>query len=72
MAIKLQNQFGFSIEQNALKDVNNCLNTNIYSYLEISGGQISKPYLNVVHFLNARADFSICGSLRHLFSCIGV
>jgi len=30
--------------------VNYCLNTNIYSYLETSGGQSSNLYLNVVHF----------------------
>jgi len=42
----------FSImEQRALKIVNNCLNTNIYSYLETSGGQSYNLYLNVVHFL---------------------
>jgi hypothetical protein len=29
------------MEQHALKNVNNCLNTNIYSYLESSGGQSS-------------------------------
>jgi hypothetical protein len=45
-----------TMEQHALKNINNCLNTNIYSYLETSGGQSSNPYLNVVHFLNARAD----------------
>jgi len=39
------------MEQHTLKNVNNCFNTNIYSYLETSGGQISNPYLNVVHFL---------------------
>ncbi len=33
------------------KNVNNCLNTNIYSYLETSGGQSFSPYLNVVLFL---------------------
>jgi len=38
------------MEQCALKNVNNCLNTNNYSYLETSGGQSSNPYLNVVHF----------------------
>ncbi len=27
-----------------------CLNTNIYPYLETSGGQSSNLYLNVVHF----------------------
>ncbi len=26
------------MEQHTLKNVNNCLNTNIYSYLETSGG----------------------------------
>ncbi len=31
----------FQMEQDALKIVNNCLNTNIYSYLEKSGGQSS-------------------------------
>ncbi len=30
-----------SMEQHALKNVNNCLNTNIYTYLETSGGQSS-------------------------------
>jgi hypothetical protein len=39
--------------QHTLKNVNNCLNTNIYSYLETSGGQCSNRYLNVVHFFNA-------------------
>jgi hypothetical protein len=33
-----------------------CLNTNIYSYLETSGGQSSNQQLNVVHFFNARAN----------------
>jgi len=37
------------IKQHTLNNVNNCLNTNIYSYLETSGGQSSNPYLNVVH-----------------------
>ncbi len=38
------------------KNVSNCLNTNIYSYLETSGGQSSNPYLNVVHFFNTRVN----------------
>jgi hypothetical protein len=38
------------MEQHALKDENNCLNTNIYSYLETSGGENSNLYLNVVLF----------------------
>jgi hypothetical protein len=36
------------------KNVNNCLNTSIYSYLETSGGQSFNMYLNVVHFFNNR------------------
>ncbi len=40
-----------SVEQRALKNVNNCFNTNIYSYLETSGIQSSNLYLNVVHFI---------------------
>ncbi len=40
-----------SVEQRTLKNVNNCSNTNIYSYLETSGGQSSNPHLNIVPFL---------------------
>ncbi len=39
------------MEQRALRS-DNCLNANIYSYLETSGGQSSNLYLNVVHFFN--------------------
>jgi hypothetical protein len=39
------------MEQHTIKNVNNCLNTNIYSYLEASGGQSSNQYLNDVNFL---------------------
>jgi hypothetical protein len=39
------------MEHHTLKNVNNCLNINIYSYQETSGGQNSTPNLNVVHFL---------------------
>ncbi len=45
-----------TMEQHTLKNVNNCLNTNISSYLETSGGQSSNPYLNVVHFFNTRVN----------------
>jgi hypothetical protein len=48
-----------AMEQHALKNVNNCLYTNIYSYLETSGGISYNPYLNVVHFFNTR--------VRHLW-----
>ncbi len=40
------------IEEHVLKNVNNCWNTNIYSYLETSGGESFNIYLNVVHFFN--------------------
>ncbi len=39
----------FAMEQRPLKK---CLNANINSYLETSGGQGSNLYLNVVHFFN--------------------
>ncbi len=38
------------------KDLNNCLNKKIYSYLETSGGQSSNLYLNVVYFFNASVN----------------
>jgi hypothetical protein len=45
-----------TMEQRAFKNVNSCLNTNMYSYLETSGGQSSNEYLNVVHFFNTRVE----------------
>jgi hypothetical protein len=44
------------MEQRALKNVNNNLNMNIYSYLEAYGGQSSNTYLNVVHFFNTSVN----------------
>jgi hypothetical protein len=41
------------MEQHALKYGSN---TNIYSYLETSGGQSSNLYLNVVCFFNTSVD----------------
>jgi hypothetical protein len=41
-----------TMEQRTLKNVNNCLNTNIYSHMEASGGQSSSLYFIVVHFFN--------------------
>jgi len=40
------------MEHRALKNVNNCLNTKIYSFLDTSGGQSSNLYLNVVYFFS--------------------
>ena len=44
------------MEQRALKNVNNSLNTDIYSYLETYSGQSFNLYLNVVHFFNASVN----------------
>ncbi len=40
------------------------MNTNIYSYLETSGGQSSNLHLNVAHFLNTRADEKSMAALQ--------
>jgi hypothetical protein len=48
------------MEQCALRNVNNFLNTNIYSYLGTSGGKSYNLYLNVV-------DFSMPVLIRHLW-----
>ena len=40
------------MEQRALKDVNNSLYTNIYSYLVTSGGKSCNLCLNVANFFN--------------------
>jgi hypothetical protein len=46
------------MEQHTLNNVKNDLNTNIYSYLETSGGQSSNLYLNVVHFFNTSVNWT--------------
>ncbi len=47
------NYYGLAINGTAnFKNVKNCLNTNIYSYLETSVSQSLNLYLNVVHFFN--------------------
>jgi hypothetical protein len=45
-----------SIEQHAFKNVSNCLNTDIYSFLETSGCQSSNLYLNVAHFFSTSVN----------------
>jgi hypothetical protein len=54
------------MELRALKDANNCLNTDIYSYLEASIGIFQRS------FFQHQCQLDICGSLRQLFSCMGV
>jgi hypothetical protein len=53
-SIRLTNTLAYGcmgiMEQCILKNVNNCLITNIFSYLETSGGKSYNIYLNVVHF----------------------
>jgi hypothetical protein len=44
------------MEQRTLKNVNNCLNTDIYFYLETYVGQSSNLYLNVVHFFHTSVN----------------
>ncbi len=61
-----------TMEQRTLKNVNNCVNINIYSYLKTSGGQSSNLYLDFCSFFRNQWKLDICGSLRLLFSCIGV
>ncbi len=46
----------FGMEQHALKNVNDCLNTNLYSYLEKSGVQSSNLDWNIVHFFNTSVN----------------
>jgi len=48
------------MEEHTLKNANNCLNTNIYSYLETSTGRSSNLYLNVVHFFNTMLIRHLC------------
>jgi hypothetical protein len=43
-----------AMEPHTLKVVNNC--TNIYSYLETSGGKSLNLHLTVVHFFNTSVD----------------
>jgi hypothetical protein len=50
------------MEERTLKNVNNCLNTNIYSYLETSGGQSSNQYLNVVHIFKTSVNWTAVGA----------
>ena len=45
---------------------NNCLNTNIYSYLETSGCQSSNLYLNV-HFFNTNVNWTFVAAYDFCF-----
>ncbi len=49
------------------KNENNCLNTNIYSYLETPGSKSSNLYLNVVDFFSTSINLT---SVAAQDSCI--
>ncbi len=53
------------------KNVNNSLNTNIYSYLETSGGQSSYLYLNVAHFFNISVNWTSVAAQDNCFLALG-
>ncbi len=57
------------MEQHALKEVKNCLNTSIYSQLETSGGQISNPYLNVVTVPLKKVNLAQKLNYQNIFYC---
>jgi hypothetical protein len=44
------------MEQHPLQNVNNCLNTNICSYLQTFDGQSLNLNLNVVQFFNTSVN----------------
>ncbi len=58
------------MEQHALKIVNNCLNTNIYSYLETCGGQSYNLYLNIVHFYNISLNLTSVAAYDSCFPAL--
>ncbi len=45
-----------TMEQCALRNVNNCMKTDIFFYLEASGGQSYYLNLNVVRFFNTSVN----------------
>ncbi len=55
---EISTRFFQAMEQSSLKIVNNCLNTNIYSYLETSAGQSYDLYLNVVDFFSTSVNWT--------------
>ncbi len=56
-------KFDFTWNSMLLKNVNNCLNTNIYSFLETFSGQSSNLNLNIVHLFNTSVNRIV--NIRH-------
>jgi hypothetical protein len=70
-SIPVDNRQPTAMEQHTLKNVNNCLTTTIYYYLDISFGQSSNLYLNVVRFFNTSVNLTSVAALYSFF-CIDV
>jgi hypothetical protein len=58
------------MEQCTLKNVNNGLNSDIYSYLETSGGKSYNLYLNAVHFFNTSVNYTSVAALDSCFPAL--
>jgi len=54
---RIKEAFAQKMEQITLKNVNYCLNTNIYYFIETSSGQSSNLCLNVLYFFNASVNY---------------
>ncbi len=54
----------------SFKNVNNCLNTNIYSYLETSGACIIKLITAVIYSLRNKLECLSLASLSSLVQCL--
>jgi hypothetical protein len=52
--------YNIEMEEHALKNVDNCFNTNISSYLETFGGQFSILNLNVFFVFVVRGSSGNC------------
>ncbi len=59
-----------AMEQRTLRNANNYWNTNIYSYLETSGGQSSNLYLMLVHFLNTSVNKTSVAAYDNCFPAL--
>jgi hypothetical protein len=58
------------MEQHTLKNANNCLNTNIYYYLDTSGGKMYNLNLNIFHFFNTSVDYISVAAYDSYYSAL--
>jgi len=54
-----------------LKSVNNCLNTNLYSYKEMCNGLSSILFKKVVHFFNNSVNYTSTAAQDSCFTALG-